>query len=183
MTGKVEEGAQPGPKHYLNDEEKEELASFLVQTAKIGYLHTNSQVLALVQQIVDSKVMKDISSNGWWERFVHSFHYGLQYDCLYQAMATDAGVLGTCFIYWKIARLKCHFRQGWCDFNCDETGLPMNPKCAMVVDRGGTKNPSFVAGGDKSQVTVLACTSATCYALPQAMTKGEVPGTFLTVGG
>jgi hypothetical protein len=54
MSGKVEVGAQPGPKRYLSDEE-EELARFLVEVAKIGYPHTKSQTLALVQQMVDSK--------------------------------------------------------------------------------------------------------------------------------
>ena len=47
MSGKVEVGAQPGPKRYLSDEE-EELARFLVEVAKIGYPHTKSQTLALV---------------------------------------------------------------------------------------------------------------------------------------
>ena len=39
-------GAQPGPKPYLNTEEEEELASFLVQTAKIGYPHTKCQLFS-----------------------------------------------------------------------------------------------------------------------------------------
>ena len=74
-------------------------------------------------------------------------------------------------------------------FNCDETGLPLNPKCSKVVDRVGAKNPNYVSGGDKSQVTVLACCSAAGYVIPpyvifdrqslnQGMTSGEVPGTL-----
>ena len=50
MTGRVEVGAHPGPKPYLSFEEEEELASFLEQTAEIGYPRTRSHVLALVQR-------------------------------------------------------------------------------------------------------------------------------------
>ena len=54
-------------------------------------------------------------------------------------------------------------------------------------DRVGAKNPNYVSGGDKSQVKVLACCSATGYVFPpfdrqslnQGMTSGEVPGTLL----
>ena len=99
MTGKVEIGAQCGPKPYLNAEEEEELASFLVQTAKIGYPHTKCQLL--VQQIVDNKGIKATITNGWWERFVQrhphqSLHTAVPLS-LARAMATDEGVLGKYF--------------------------------------------------------------------------------------
>ena len=51
-------GATPGPDPYLSLEEEEELASFLVQTAKIGYPHTKKQYLLLVQQIVDKHLSR-----------------------------------------------------------------------------------------------------------------------------
>ena len=51
-------------------------------------------------------------------------------------------------------------------FNCDETGLPLNPTCLKVVDNVGSKNPSFITSGDKSQLTVLACSSAAGYTIP-----------------
>lgn len=54
-----------------------------------------------------------------------------------------------------------------------------------VVDEVGTKNPSYLTGGSKSQITVMACTCAAGYPIPplvifnrmtltDAMTKGEV---------
>ena len=70
MSGRVEVGARAGPKPYLTVDEEEELESFLIQTARIGYPHTRIQVLTLVQQIVDAKGLKVIVSNGWWERFI-----------------------------------------------------------------------------------------------------------------
>ena len=44
INGKVHCGAKPGPNPYLTYLEEEELASFLIQTAKIGYPHTKKQV-------------------------------------------------------------------------------------------------------------------------------------------
>ena len=67
--------------------------------------------------------------------------------------------------------------------------MPLNPKCLKVVDRVGTKNPSYITGGDKAQLTILASTSAAGYALPPFVIfdrmkltpkhcEGEVPGTL-----
>ena len=50
VSGKVDCKARSGPTSYLSFKE-EELASFLIQTAKIGYPHAKKQVLALVQRI------------------------------------------------------------------------------------------------------------------------------------
>ena len=55
IKGKVKMGARRGPASYLTTEEEEELANFLVRCAEIGYAHSLSQVLSLVQRIVDSK--------------------------------------------------------------------------------------------------------------------------------
>ena len=58
-------GAKPGPNPYLTYLEEEELASFLIQTAKIGYPHTKKQVLTLVQRIIECKGIEASISNGW----------------------------------------------------------------------------------------------------------------------
>ena len=40
VTGRVEHGVLPGPKPYLSKEQEEELVSFCVHCASIGYPHT-----------------------------------------------------------------------------------------------------------------------------------------------
>ena len=45
-------------------------------------------------------------------------------------------------------------------FNCDETGLPVDPKSQKFMDRVGCKNPSCNTSGSKSHITVLACICA-----------------------
>jgi len=45
-------------------------------------------------------------------------------------------------------------------FNCDESGMPLDPDPPMVIASKGDKHPRSVTTGDKAQVTVLACCSA-----------------------
>ena len=35
-------------------------------------------------------------------------------------------------------------------YNCDETGMPLNPKMPKVVAAVGSKNPHHIMGGAKS---------------------------------
>ena len=200
VTGKTGFDAKPGPDPYLNLEEEKELASFLIQSAKIGYPHTKNQVLAMVQRIFVSKGKDDLTvTNGWWERFCQR-HPNISLRTaaplsFSRAKATDPVVLNhyfdileSCLNDNKI--MDCPSRI----YNCDETGLPLNPKCLKIVDEKGAKNPSYVTGESKTQITVLACTSAAGYAIPPfvifprkslnpALTKGEVPGTLYGLTG
>ena len=51
-------------------------------------------------------------------------------------------------------------------FNCDETGMPLNPKPSKVLVSKGTKHPRAITTGNKTQITVLACCNAAGYCLP-----------------
>ena len=193
ISGKVIHGAKSGPPAYLNIEEEEQLTSFLLECAKIGYAHTRKQVIALVQQIVNSKGISTIVTNGWWERYVQrhpqiTLRVAVPFSYA-RAMATDREVLDRYFdMLEDCLRSNGLLNKASCIFNCDETGLPLDPKCLKVVDRVGRKNPSYLTSGTKSQITVLACTCAAGYPIPpmvifdrmtlnDAMTRGEVPGT------
>ena len=50
-------------------EEEEELASFLIRSAEVGYPHTKKQTFALVQQMLDKKGIEANVTNGLRERF------------------------------------------------------------------------------------------------------------------
>ena len=74
-------------------------------------------------------------------------------------------------------------------FNCDETGMPLNPKGTKVIAKKGSKSPSTICGDTKTHITVLACVSANGYSHPPfvifdrktlnpELTLGEVPGTL-----
>ncbi len=51
-------------------------------------------------------------------------------------------------------------------FNCDETGMPLDPKPPKVLVKKGVKHPQSITTGDKTQITVLACCNAAGYVLP-----------------
>ena len=68
IGGKQLPGGRSGDP-YLTLEEEEELVSFLVQTATIGYPHTINDVLCVVQKIVEKKGRNVVVSMGWLDRF------------------------------------------------------------------------------------------------------------------
>ena len=192
VSGKVEQFAKQGPKPYLNTEEEEELASFLVRCARIGYPHTRLQVLSIVQNIVNSKKLDVVITNGWWERFRQRHPYltlrtamPLSYA---RAMASDRDSIDRYYdLLEETLKTNGIYNDPTRIFNCDETGVPLNPKPLKVVGEKGTKNLCTISGNSKSQITVLACASAAGFLLPpfvifdrktltKTLTKGEVPG-------
>lgn len=194
VSGKVAFGARPGPMPYLTTEEEEELCSFLVQVAKIGYPKTKQQVLALVQQIVSSKGIVTTVSNGWWERFSQR-NPGITLRSavplsLARAAVTDTEMLSR----YQDQLEECLHSNGIFDspaaiMNCDEIGIPLSSPGLRVVQEVGEKNPNYVTGGDKSQITVLACTSAAGQYIPPfiifdrvtrntKLAEGEIPGSL-----
>ena len=192
MSGKVKQGAKPGPDPYLTVEEEEELASFLCKCAKIGYPHTQKQVLGLVQVMLNNKGIQASVTNGWWERFSKRQNLKLRTAVplsYARAMATDEDTLNRYYDMLEDAlSVNQLFDKPACIFNCDETGLPLSPKSVKVVNAVGC-DTSCVTGNDKSQITVLACASATGRAIPPfviydrqtlnpELTRNEVPGTM-----
>lgn len=192
-SGKVELYAKPGPNPYLDLEEEEELSCFLIRCSRIGYPKTRQQVLSIVQEIMNHR-HKDVAvTNGWWERFSKRHpQVSLKTSvplAYVRAMAEDESSLEG---YYNLLETTLHengiFDRPTRIFNCDETGMPLNPKPLKVVSECGAKNPSYVCGSTKNQVSVLACSSASGYTLPpyvilarktlnQEITFGEVPGT------
>ncbi len=55
VKGRVQHGKKPGAVTYLTMDKENELASFLIRSAEIGYLRSINQVLSLVQQMLDFK--------------------------------------------------------------------------------------------------------------------------------
>ena len=79
-------------------------------------------------------------------------------------------------------------------FNCDESGFQLDHKPGKVIGLKGQKSLNLSTSGDKVQVTVLACVSATGYVMPPMvifdqkqlkaeLTQGEIPGTLYGLSG
>ena len=194
VSGRVARLAKPGPKPYLTLKEEEELVSFLLKCARIGYPHTRQQIISIVQEVLNNKFSEPpLVTNGWWERFINR-HPNLSLRTpaplsFIRAMATDRECLERYFdLLCSTLEENDILDKPTCIFNCDETGFPLCPKSDKVLCERGEKNPCHLTGNTKSQITVLACTSAAGYALPPfvcfdrkslniKLTEGEVPGT------
>ena len=72
-------------------------------------------------------------------------------------------------------------------YNMDETGVPLEPHPPKVIAAKGTKKIRYRTSGQKSQITVIGCGSATGQALPPFIIfaakqvsplwiKDEIPG-------
>lgn len=170
VTRKVQEGTKRGPPTYLTLEEEEELASFLLRCADIGYAHSLPQVLALVQSIIDSKGISKTITRGWWQKFCqrhkHVTHRLAVPLSIARAMVTDRNVINRYFDMLTDT-LKSNGLVHKPDFiyNCDETGMPLGALNRKVVAKLGS-NPSCITSNNKSQVTVLACVNAAGLTLP-----------------
>lgn len=194
VSGKVQHGCRPGPSSYLSIEEEDELVHFLIRCSQIGYPHTLSQVLALVQQIVDYKQLDKTVTYGWWQRFCQrhsevSLRTAVPLS-MARAMASDYDSLNRYFDMLEDTLKKNRiFNDPTRIFNCDEVGVPLSPKGTKVVAPRGVKDVSGISGATKAQITVLACSCASGSSIPPMvifgrktlnpqLSMGEIPGTL-----
>ena len=183
-----------GSKTYLTDEKETSLVDFLVGCAKIGYAKSRKDVLAIAQQIVSTRKPGVEITKGWWGSFWRrhpeiSLRHAepLSYA---RAVANNPTVIENYFeLLAETIETNGLTRRPGQIFNCDETGMPLVHKPPKVVSHVSQKHPYAVTSADKSQITILACASASGYTIPpmvvfdrkqlQAkMTDGEVPGAF-----
>ena len=171
VSGKWLPGGRSGDP-YLTVEEEEELVSFLVQTATIGYRHTKNDIHGMDGPFLwttptispeNGSSTQSCSSHGYWHRHNWSLVW-----CARKLFSKNR------FVKWS----SCHLQLRW-----------NRTLCPKVINVKKLKHTSHACSGDKAQITVLACTCATGTALPpfvifdrkslnSACTKDEVPGTL-----
>ena len=69
ISGKFSLDSRSGSGRLLTDEEESRLADFLVGCATIGYAKSRKEVLAIVQQIFDSRNAGVVVTKGWWASY------------------------------------------------------------------------------------------------------------------
>ena len=203
ISGRVAFGARSGPKKYLSEKEEDELVSFLVGCARIGFARTCKQVLAIVQAVIAKKHGLESESvkitSGWWASF-RKHHPKLTLRsasrlAYARAVAQDPEVINAYYDLLEETLIKNDLmdKPGQI-FNCDESGFPLDHKPGKVIGLKGQKSLNLTTSGDKAQVTVLACVSATGYVMPPMvifdwkrlkaeLTQGEISGTLYGLSG
>ena len=98
VSGKVMSCSKSGQR-YLTETEEEELVSFILETAKIGFPRARKEVLSLVQIAVKQKGKNVTLSIGWWEGFKkwHSEISLQKATCQYHAATCTSDVLSNYF--------------------------------------------------------------------------------------
>ena len=201
VTGRVTHGRKPGPNPYLTKAEETELSKFLIVTNKAGYGKTRAEVKSIAERTLkfketeeDAKILKgDRVTDGWFNRFMErndklSLRKGdatanVQMDCLNtEAIKSYFDLLKSVLENHNLMKSPGQI------YNVDETGMPLNHRTPKVVTQKGQKKVRVRTTGDKSQITIVGCVSASGQVIPPyvifdtatlnlAWTEGEVPGT------
>ena len=194
VSGNVEHGTKPGPSPYLSNAEETELANVLVDVAKAGYGKSRSEIRRLAENVAcDKKVLKHKKiSDGWYRRFMArqsqlSLRKGdatanVWMDCLNpEAMKQYFDLLKDVLEENDLMDSPGQI------YNVDETGMPLDHRPPKIVTKKGQKKVRYRTSGNKSQITVIGCVSASGHAIPpfvifdskslnKEWTKGEVNG-------
>ena len=195
-SGKVQLGAGVGAQRYLTDEEEEEVVRWLEGCAKVGCAKSVSQVRAVVGAIVSKKLGVDCTtvSYGWWDRFRQRHPHltmrageTLAYRC---TVAANPETISNYFdqleeILVSNSLDKCPS----CIYNIDESGFPLQHRPGKRIAVRGQKHVIVNASNDKTQITVMACVSATGFSIPpmvifkrssltEDLIQGEIPDTL-----
>ena len=171
VSGKVALNARSSRKKLLTDEEEASLIEFLVGCASIGYAKSRSDVLAIAQQIARTRDPHVEVTKGWWDSFrkrhpeiMLRHAEPLSYA---RACANNPEVIGKYFDLLEDTLKANGLRQSPGQiFNSDEVGMPLVHKPPKVVSHVGQKHPYAVTSGNKAQITILACASASGYSIP-----------------
>lgn len=196
ITGRVQPGAVPGAARHLDEEEEVELVRWLEGCASIGYAKSVREVRSVVGAIVAAKnnLENVVVSRGWWDRF-RSRHPHLTLRtgeslAYHRAISTNLVIIDKYFdLLEEVLTTNNLTGKPHLIFNADETGLPLQHRPGKRVVIRGQKQVNVINSGNKSHISVLACVSASGFALPPMvifqrktltpqLTMQEVPGTI-----
>ena len=195
ISGRVVHGRKPGPLPYLDKDDEYKLETFLIDSCRVGYGKTRRQVKAIVETVASQKgvLRGSCISDGWWRRFRERHpNLSLRHGDATGFSRMNAMTRENIEHYFGLLK-KCMEEHNLFDhperiYNMDESGIPLDPKPPKVVSPKGQKKIRYRCSGQKSQITVIGCCSATGQAIPPFVIfdakqlnlqwcKGEVPGT------
>ena len=173
ISGKVKHGKKPGPKQLLSAAEEEEFSSFLIEVSRAGYGKTRKEVKSVAGMVAVDKGRKSkpIVSDGWFRRFMQrqphlSYRRGdptanVRMNCLTKEVISD---------YFDLLKEVLTENQLLNSpnriYNVDETGIALDGHAPRIVAKRGQKKVRYRTSGNKNQITVIACVSASGQCIP-----------------
>ena len=193
IKGRTVEDGHSGPRRYLTDEEESTLVSFIKNCAEIGCGKSRSQVLSIVQRVVDIKGLEVKVSGGWWDSFRRRHKditlRSAEKLSYIRSIASSPDILDRYYDLLQTTLEQNDLLEKPCQiWNLDESGMPLDPTPLKVACAKGAKHSRAMTSGNKKQITILACCSASGSTIPpmviyarKTLTPelciGEVPGT------
>ena len=164
----------PGPKPFLTCVEEKELSNFIVDVAKAGYGKTRKQIMSLAESVARDKgrmMGQKKITDGWFRRFMMrqpqlSLRKGdptanVRMDCL------DKETMDKYFDLLKDTLVENNLMESPNQiYNVKETGMPLNHSAPKIITRRDHKKVRYRTSGNKSQITVIGCVSATGHVIP-----------------
>ena len=104
-------------------------------------------------------------------------------------MCNSTHVPSVFFLLGKHTALQARSERNKAVFNLDESGIPLQHRPGRRIAVKGQKHVNILTSGNKRNVTILACVSASGYSLPPViiysrksltpeLSRGEVVGTI-----
>ncbi|XP_071138373.1 uncharacterized protein [Mytilus edulis] len=180
VNGRTEIAARSGPKPVLSTTEEARIVEWCLEMAKIGYPRTRFELLHIVKKILDddgrqTKFRDNLPGKDWY------FSFKSRHPEISERTPNDLGKERAMVSPFKIKKWFEDFTkymteevEGGMDilkdpsrlYNADESGFPLCPKTSKVLTMRGSKQVYIFFSSDKTQITVLAYTSATAHYIP-----------------
>ncbi|CAC5414167.1 unnamed protein product [Mytilus coruscus] len=168
--------------------EEEMLVQWVIDMAKIGYGQTKQQLLYTVKTILDHDGRKtpfkdNLLGKDWLYAFMKR-HPEISTRTP-QKLGKERALIYWQKIKWWFEDFAKYLTENYEEeidilkdasriYNADESGFPQDPKSSKILAAKGGKNVYSTCSRDKSQITVLACMSATShYLTPILVFPGE----------
>ena len=169
-SGRVIYGSKPGPKRMLTTEEETKLAAYLIDISKQGYAKYKEITLFMATQIAvkhGTTVKGGCLSDMWWRKFVKRHPQVSRQISRNSAMSqTSVNKEAIGLMYTGLLKAMCDNEYGNLNrkphliFSASESGFDLDSVNKIVAASTGPKRVPAFQNGQREQVSVLSCVSA-----------------------
>ncbi|XP_072039761.1 uncharacterized protein [Amphiura filiformis] len=182
VSGRIEIEAQPGASSVLTVDEETRLSNYLIKLAELGVGKSRDQVKEMAYMIIHRDPTRSHHCERWLtkQKAGKDWYYGFMKRNKQLSLRTPE----------KLSKSRPILRENNQDrdpnfiWNCDECGVPLDfrPKEGCYLSRKAS-NVWSLNSGDKTNITVMGCGSASGKMMPPLVIyKGVRTNKFLVEG-